>query len=170
MVTHELLAVELATMDDLTRLSNRRGFEVLAQKILRVCQRQNKSATLLYYDLDEFKSINDRFGHAEGDFALARFAEFLTSTFRDSDILGRLGGDEFGVLIADANDDGIRNAQQRLSTTIDHYNQTTARGYSLQYSVGIAALTPSEKTDIGELMTIADRSMYQQKSHKESSD
>jgi GGDEF domain-containing protein len=97
MAEQELAALQLVTMDALTLLSNRRGYEVLSRHALGLCRRLDKPASLLFFDLDLFKQINDRFGHAEGDRALTTFAQLLKQTFRESDVLGRLGGDEFAV-------------------------------------------------------------------------
>ena len=98
----ELAAVQLATLDDLTLLSNRRGFEALSQHALNVCKRMNKPASLLFFDLNDFKPINDIYGHAEGDRALKAFAEVLRDALRESDVIGRLGGDEFVALLTDS--------------------------------------------------------------------
>lgn len=99
MVERELAAVQMATLDELTAISNRRGFIMLAQHSLHLCIRQKLSASLVFVDLDKFKVINDTFGHAEGDRALIAFAEQMKTTCRDSDIFARLGGDEFAMLL-----------------------------------------------------------------------
>ena len=100
MAEQELFAMELATIDELTRIPNRRGFEAMSEQALSLCQRLGKPVSLLYFDLDLFKQINDQFGHAEGDRALQDFSALLTRSFRQSDIIGRLGGDEFAVMPA----------------------------------------------------------------------
>lgn len=104
MAEQELAAVQLATMDELTMVSNRRGFEALAVHALALCRRLQRPAALLFFDLDGFKEVNDTFGHAEGDRALTTFATLLQQTFRESDVIGRLGGDEFAVLLTNAAD------------------------------------------------------------------
>lgn len=107
MAEQELAAIQLATMDELTMLSNRRGFEALARHALGLCRRLARPASLLFLDLDGFKAINDTFGHAEGDRALADFARILSATFRESDVVGRLGGDEFAVLLTDVQPEAL---------------------------------------------------------------
>ena len=99
MVESELAAIHMATVDDLTGIANRRGFMVMAQHALQFCQRQQVPASLAFLDLNKFKSINDTFGHAEGDQALKFFAEQLRQHYRESDLCARLGGDEFVVLL-----------------------------------------------------------------------
>ena len=99
MAEQELSALQLATTDHLTLISNRRGFEVLARHAVQFCRRLQLPVTLLSFDLNKFKEINDRHGHAAGDQALKTFARGLLAVFRDSDVIGRLGGDEFAVLM-----------------------------------------------------------------------
>lgn len=99
MVERELAAVQLATLDELTNISNRRGFLMLAQHSLHLCARQKLSASLVFMDLDKLKPVNDTFGHAEGDRALSVFADQLKIACRDSDMFARLGGDEFAMLL-----------------------------------------------------------------------
>lgn len=93
MAEQELAAVQIATMDYLTMLSNRRGFDTLSMHALGLCRRLKRPASLIYFDLDNFKPINDRFGHPAGDRALVEFAHLLKQTFRESDVVGRVGGD-----------------------------------------------------------------------------
>lgn len=107
MAEQELAALQLATIDELTMISNRRGFEALAQHAINMCLRKGEPASLMYFDLDRFKPINDRFGHAEGDRALGDFSKLLQQTFRESDVIGRIGGDEFAVFASGAVDEGL---------------------------------------------------------------
>ncbi len=166
MAQQELEAVELATMDELTGVSNRRGFVMLAGQTLGMCMRLNKPAALVYLDLDDFKPINDRFGHAEGDRALRDFANLLLATFRDSDVVARLGGDEFAVLVGNADRGTIHSALDRLQQTVDGYNRQARRGYGLRYSVGMVTFDPTRHHDIDQLVADADASMYQNKRTK----
>lgn len=163
MAEQELAAVQLATMDELTMLSNRRGFEALSLHALGLCRRLEKPASLLFFDLDLFKQINDRFGHAEGDRALANFAQLLKQTFRESDVLGRLGGDEFAVLLTNANREDLNNTLHRLRQTVDQHNHEARRGYDIVYSVGAVQFDAARHADIAELMAEADALMYEQK-------
>ena len=166
MAEQEIAAVQLATMDELTLLSNRRGFIALAQHALNVCKRQNKSAALLFFDLNKFKHINDQFGHAEGDRALCAFSTALRSIFRDSDVIGRLGGDEFVVLLTDSEGEASALALSRLTDTLEQINKTDRRGYDVQYSVGSALFDPQRHASIEQLIEEADALMYADKKKK----
>ncbi|GAC1622935.1 MAG: sensor domain-containing diguanylate cyclase [Nevskia sp.] len=163
MAEQEIAAVQAATMDDLTMLSNRRGFTALAQHALNVCKRHSWNAALFFFDLTLFKQINDRYGHAEGDRALCSFAAILRSVFRDSDVVGRLGGDEFVVLLTNVGAHGVRDAQLRLTIALLQHNAESQRGYELGYSVGTAAYDPVHHQPIDALIDDADGSMYENK-------
>ncbi len=163
MAEQELVAVQLATIDELTMLSNRRGFEGLARHTIGLCRRLDKPASLLFFDLDLFKDINDRYGHAEGDRALINFARSLRQTFRESDVLGRLGGDEFSVLLTNTNRQDLDRALCHLRQTVDRCNREDQRGYDLAYSVGAVQFDTSRHASVEELLAEADALMYEQK-------
>ena len=166
MVEQEMVAVHLATMDELTKLSNRRGFESLSQHALSMCKRLGKPASLLYFDLDLFKQINDRFGHAEGDRALVAFSNILAANFRESDVIGRLGGDEFAVFLTNTGAQETATVLGHFEQAIDLHNQTSKRGYDLLYSVGAIEYDATGHDTIGDLMSSADALMYQQKKRR----
>lgn len=163
MAEQELAAVQLATMDELTLLSNRRGFEALSRHALGLVKRLQKPAALLYFDLDGFKQINDRFGHAEGDRALKAFARLLQGTFRESDVLGRLGGDEFAVLMTSVIRAELESAVHRIRDSVAKYNKEVKRGYDIAFSVGMVAYDQARHADVPALMAEADALMYEQK-------
>lgn len=163
MVEQEMVAVHLATMDELTKLSNRRGFESLSEHALSMCKRLSKPASLLYFDLDLFKQINDRFGHAEGDRALINFSHILLTNFRESDVIGRLGGDEFAVFLTNTTGPETTTVLGHFSAAVDKYNRASQRGYDLLYSVGSIEYDSGVHDTIGDLMNSADALMYQQK-------
>ncbi|WP_118178505.1 sensor domain-containing diguanylate cyclase [Paraburkholderia phosphatilytica] len=160
MAEQELAAVQLATTDELTGLSNRRGFEVLAQHALNMCKRLGRRASLLFFDLNGFKEINDVYGHAEGDRALVGFAGVLRTALRESDVVGRIGGDEFVALLTDADDEGTARLVERLKQHLDLYNHEAQRGYDVRCSVGQASFAPESSATITELLAIADSAMY----------
>ncbi len=163
MVEEELAAVQLATMDELTGLSNRRGFCTLAAHALAVCRRTDRPASLLYLDLDEFKDINDTFGHAAGDRALSYFGQMLLGTFRDSDVVGRLGGDEFCVLLTGTGAAGVRGALRRLDAALRTHNNASSERLTLAYSAGSVDYDQDRHASIADLMQEADEAMYSQK-------
>lgn len=163
MAEREIAAVQLATLDELTMLSNRRGFEALAQHALNVCKRMDKPASLLFFDLNDFKQINDTYGHAEGDRALLMFADVLRHALRDTDVIGRLGGDEFVALLTDAGTEATAEIMQRMRASLDTRNQLAGRGYDVRYSVGQTGFDPHRHLTVAALLAEADAAMYANK-------
>jgi len=162
MAEQELIAMELATIDELTRIANRRGFETLSEQALSLCKRLDKPVSLFYFDLDLFKQINDQFGHAEGDRALQDFSTILARCFRQSDIVGRLGGDEFAVMLPNTTHYQAEVALRCLETAVRQHNRNSNRGYKLAYSVGQADCNAATAT-VADLMQRADTRMYAHK-------
>ena len=158
----------LALTDDLTCLYNRRGFFAAAAHQLKLASRNARSLLLLYCDLDNLKKINDSYGHLEGDLALIRTADALEHAFRDSDILARIGGDEFVVLASEAISQTQEVLLRRLEESLKQFNAGESR-YELSLSVGVAPFDPKRPISLGELMAQADEAMYVQKrSHQKS--
>ena len=166
MAVHELYAVQLATVDELTGIPNRRAFMSLAQKTLDQSRRLQLPVSMLFFDLDRFKEINDHYGHSEGDRALRGFAAALKATFRDADIVGRIGGDEFAVLLFACDDAGAQTAIQRLQESLDVYNQTVVSGCDVHFSAGHVLANASRRCVIEALLTEADAEMYVRKRSK----
>lgn len=166
-VENELNILQLATMDELTNLSNRRGFMLLAQHSLRICEREGVPASLIYLDLDEFKSINDSFGHAAGDRALITFADVLRSMCRSSDVIGRLGGDEFAVLIRNATTKQAGITKNRIRDALDSRNRQSGEGYAIFFSHGVVDFNRTSRVGIEQLLENADWLMYQMKRARE---
>jgi len=137
MVEQELTAVQLATLDEMTNLTNRKGFMGVANKILSLCVRNQIPATLAFIDLNNFKSINDQHGHAEGDRALVDFSQQLATAFRSSDVVARLGGDEFVVLFTGTSRQHAENTMIKFSSVLEEDNKKPERKYSLSFSYGL---------------------------------
>jgi diguanylate cyclase (GGDEF)-like protein/PAS domain S-box-containing protein len=159
----------LSLVDELTGLYNRRGFLTLAQQQLKQARRGHRELVLLFVDMDDFKEINDTFGHHEGDAALVRASEILKHTFRDSDIIARLGGDEFVVLATDTGKAGSEIIIQRLREELRNRNERDGYPYRLSFSVGAARFDPEAPPTIEELLAAADAMLYAQKRHKRQS-
>jgi diguanylate cyclase (GGDEF)-like protein len=168
MAEQELAAIQLATMDELTQLSNRRGFEALGQHALSVCKRLERHASLLFFDLDGFKQINDKFGHAEGDRALQTFAAVLRETLRESDVIGRLGGDEFVALLTDTSGTQAADVPARVSAMLRAHNTACEHGYAIRFSVGQTDYDPHQHQTIADLLAASDSKMYTHKSAQRS--
>lgn len=166
MIEQEIASIQLATIDELTALSNRRGFTSLATHLLANSARHKQPISLLFFDLNKFKPINDTFGHAEGDRALIAFSNCMREVFRLSDAVCRLGGDEFVALLSDTNEQQCEIALERFKKTVDEYNEQAKRGYNIEYSVGTISITPDASTDINELLQQADEKMYESKQRR----
>ncbi|MCM8759018.1 MAG: GGDEF domain-containing protein [Candidatus Omnitrophica bacterium] len=159
--------LELLTVTDtLTGLYNRRGFFLLAEQQLKIASRVNQHMALFFMDLDEFKSINDNYGHNEGDFALVKAAEVLKSTFRQSDIVARIGGDEFVALVIQDSPVDTETIMERLNEGFALLNSAIEKKYKLFVSIGFAFYKPEQNMTIDHLISIADRMMYENKHKK----
>jgi len=158
----------LSLADELTGLYNRRGFLAFCKQHLKTIRRTNKGIVMVYADLDGLKGINDSFGHKEGDRALMKAAELLKETFRSSDVLGRLGGDEFTILAAVDPDGGREKLLARLQAKFDNYNALRVSPYELSISVGVAQLDPETSESMEDLLAAADAAMYENKRGKTS--
>lgn len=159
----------LSLVDELTGLYNRRGFLAFSEQHLISVQRANKSLMVVYADLDGLKQINDSFGHKEGDRALMKAADILRETFRTSDVIGRLGGDEFTVFAAVEPEGGVETVMARLNDKFQSYNAQNASPYRLSISVGLAFMHPDEIQTVEDLMAQADEAMYQNKRKRKAS-
>jgi diguanylate cyclase (GGDEF)-like protein len=155
----------LAFTDELTGLLNRRGFMAIAQHQLKVGRRSARGMILFFLDLDGLKHINDCYGHGEGDRALKRAARALEMTFRDSDVIARIGGDEFAVLAVEASRNSEAAMRSRLSRALKLTGEKDAR-YELNLSLGAARVEIGCKSSMRKLMDMADQSMYEQKQHR----
>ncbi|MCX5815583.1 MAG: PAS domain S-box protein [Proteobacteria bacterium] len=163
------LEEQLHTMsltDELTGLYNRRGFFTLAQQQMKVTERTKKDMLLFFVDLDRMKQINDTLGHQEGDKALVEIATILKEVFRESDIIGRMGGDEFAILAIDTTDETREVLMKRLHNYLDDYNKPEGRNYTLSLSMGIAHYEPEKPSTLDELIAQADTLMYEEKKRK----
>ncbi len=151
-----------ANTDYLTGLLNRRAF---LENALNMCARrgeQNEPVTMMMVDLDHFKSINDRFGHAIGDEVLRKFAELARSSMRGSDIIGRLGGEEFAIIVPEPMELATRIAE-RLRAAFEEAGATVA-GHAIGATVSIGAASSYEPlTDLSPLLARADAALYRAK-------
>lgn len=165
---HRLFAAlrSLSLIDDLTGLYNRRGFADLGEQYLKLARRSGRGVTMVYVDLDRFKTINDSHGHQFGDRALVKVAEILRATFRRSDIVARLGGDEFGVLALEAADESSELLVERLRERVIEFNRTSPEPYQLSVSIGMAHHDDELRVRLEDLVAEADSAMYREKHGK----
>jgi len=154
----------MAFTDHLTGLYNRRGFFLLAKHQWQLALRNNASLLLFYIDLDLFKEINDSMGHKVGDQALRDCAAVLRECFRSTEIIARMGGDEFAVTIEGATPDSRAMLEQRLAEIVERKNKAPGQPYELSLSVGALLCDLSmQDLSIDDLLAKADSQMYRQK-------
>jgi diguanylate cyclase (GGDEF)-like protein len=118
---------------------------------------------LFFVDIDQFKSVNDSLGHIEGDAFLICCAEVLKSTFRDSDIIARIGGDEFVILAQETSEQSSEAIFDRLESALRLLNEKVDSPHKLALSVGVARFDPENPVSLGELLSVADREMFERK-------
>jgi len=156
----------LSLTDALTGLYNRRGFMTLAEQQWKLAKRLNSRILLLFADIDDLKRINDTLGHQEGDLALIETAALLKETFRESDIIARVGGDEYVVLTMGAPEEDVEVITARLQTKLAARNAQGDLLFQLKISTGAACYNPDNPYSIGEMLAQTDALMYEQKRHK----
>jgi diguanylate cyclase (GGDEF)-like protein len=161
---------EASITDELTGLLNRRGFRILSDQQCKVAIRNKCGISLLYADLDNLKQINDELGHDKGDQALINAASILKKTFRESDVIGRIGGDEFAVFLTNDSEPNSENTIiNHVLENLKSFNEQNQLRYKLSLSMGIAQEKPEHPCPIDKLITRADKLMYEQKMHKRNS-
>lgn len=156
----------LSLTDELTGLLNRRGFITLAQQQLKMAQRNRSLLVLLYMDLDGMKSINDTYGHDQGDKALKLVAKVIKFTFRESDLIARIGGDEFVALAIGASRKTSEVFRQNLEKKLKGMNIKKKFPFNLAMSLGVAHFHSNSKASVHDLLKRADKRMYQEKNTK----
>lgn len=161
-VQAELELMHLSTTDELTHLTNRRGFLSVGEHIFQLNQRNQTPMILLFFDLNKFKRINDTYGHAEGDEVLKAFAGHLLHNFRRSDVLARLGGDEFCALCSNLSENDVSKLLDRLNNAM----KKSQNMHKLEYSVGYLAYDPIKHYTLKDMIEDADTKMYQHKREK----
>ncbi len=157
--------LELATTDALTGLDNRRSFDEHARRALEVSRRNERPLSVVLVDTDRFKSVNDRFGHAAGDAILKDVAALLERAARKSDLVARIGGEEFAVLMPETPEDAACEAAERMRAMLaraDHESVPELSG-KVTASFGVASRTPATRR-IEDLLAAADRALYRSKS------
>lgn len=168
LIRNRSLMARRAMYDDLTRLPNRRLFEDRALMAFSRQQRQpDQLCALLFLDLDDFKSVNDRYGHKAGDAILAAVAARAQAAVRQNDTVARWGGDEFIVLLENISADMLQTIARRLRSSIQE--PVDYQGSALQVGVSIGvALYPDAGQDLDQLLHAADHHMYNDKTHRKS--
>ena len=156
----------LSITDELTGLYNRRGFFTLAEHRLMLAKREKAGLLILYADLDHLKDINDTLGHEEGDRLIKDTADIIKSTYRNTDIISRIGGDEFVAFPVGTDEDHVAIIASRLEKNIKDFNSKRDSGYKISLSIGIAAYDPNSVQSVDGLLAQADELMYEHKKSK----
>jgi len=156
----------LSLTDDLTGLYNRRGFFALAKQQLSSARREGRHASLVYIDMDGLKRLNDTHGHEIGSRVIQEVGDILRETFRSSDLIARIGGDEF-VVFETSNDQIDEGTDvQRLQDNVTRHNAQQVRDYEISLSIGVASMDSDSSMTLEELLKNGDKTMYQQKRNK----
>ena len=153
----------LTLKDELTGLYNRRGFYTLGERYLKSARRSAENALVIYADMDGLKEINDTFGHNEGSTAIQSLAAILLQTFRDSDIVARIGGDEFAILAANSQNANVDTILNRVQANVNGFNRRGSHQYTLSVSMGGVCVAPTNDSSIEDIVELADAVMYTQK-------
>ena len=154
---------ELSLRDPLTGLHNRRGFDLLADQSLRLAKRNVQHLVLLLADMNDLKNINDTLGHTQGDEALQAAARAFTTALRDSDVLARIGGDEFVALAVGATPLGVDSLLARLREQLELEDAKLDMPLPFSLSIGVAPFDPKAAPSLSDLIDVADRDMYDKK-------
>jgi diguanylate cyclase (GGDEF)-like protein len=168
-IERKRLMTELLTLsirDELTGLHNRRGFFTLAEQMLKLAKRETRSLIFLIADLDGLKTINDTLGHQKGDEALRDAAGVLKETFRASDVIGRIGGDEFAACLIEDEESSAEIIMKRIGANLATYNRPGDRPFELSLSVGISRCGAESSCSVDEMLSQADNLMYEEKRKK----
>ena len=163
LIEREIKSIQMATLDELTLISNRRGFLSLAEHSLKMYRRKKMPWSIILFDLDKFKPINDNYGHHEGDLVLITFAKVMRESFRECDIIGRLGGDEFIALITDSDDNELNKILARFANNIASANRENNKPYQIAYSAGVAHFSHDSEKSLEAMLEQADEAMYEEK-------
>lgn len=154
---------EISIRDDLTKLYNRRHFYNRLKEEFSRCERYNQALSLILFDIDDFKKINDTYGHAQGDKTLIQIASLLKKTSRKSDLPARIGGDEFAVLIPSTDLDGAVDLAQRIHNKIQGQKMKGAENERLSISIGVSTCHNKNVKTVEDLVRTADEAMYKSK-------
>lgn len=153
---------KLADEDALVPVANRRAFVRELSRMLSFAQRYDAQVSVLYFDVNDMKHINDTYGHSAGDAAIAHVAALLAENVRESDIVGRLGGDEFGVILANANEEAARRKAEQLAHAIST-TPVQYKGQSIPVEITYGAYALKGGDDAHAMIDQADRAMYERK-------
>lgn len=154
-----------ASYDGLTNILNRKTFILRSKELISSSLRKHEKISFLLIDIDDFKKINDKYGHFVGDAVLQDFADTLKKQLGNQDLFGRYGGEEFAILLPGSDERNVEEAAERLRLTVE--NSTVDADLKIKYtiSIGFYSVLPDEGTDIDMLYKLCDQALYLAKSH-----
>ena len=157
---------EMSRSDPLTGISNRRGFLDRVKTIMDSSTCRGKKAIAVYADMDNLKLVNDEFGHDDGDYALKTIAKALIESFRQSDVVARMGGDEFAAFALVSDDHFEEIIRERVKETLNKLNDNNDKPYYVGMSMGTYEFVIGEETNIDQILNKADADLYHEKKNK----
>lgn len=157
---------EMSRSDPLTGISNRRGFLDTVKGIMEDEKNYGRKAIAIYADMDNLKIINDEFGHDEGDFSLKTIARALSESFRQSDVVGRMGGDEFAAFAIISQEHFAETIKERIHSVLQDMNNNCDKPYYVNMSVGTCEFIIGKDSNLDHILNEADTNLYKEKKHK----
>jgi diguanylate cyclase (GGDEF)-like protein len=157
---------EMSRLDPMTGVTNRRGFFMTIREILKNPQNWGKKAAAIYADMDNLKIVNDEFGHDEGDYSIKTIARILSESFRSSDVVGRMGGDEFAAFAIINQDSCSDKIKDRIQKSMKEFNDQSDKPYYVNISIGVYEFIINDTVEIEQILTKADAELYIEKKEK----
>lgn len=161
----DLELIKLASTDELTGIFNRRTFIISAKRSIAYFVRRKEPISFLLIDIDNFKNVNDTYGHNIGDITLRDFADKTKEQLREYDLFGRYGGDEFAILLPGSDKNDSYNIAERIRKAIEESSINECATIKYTVSIGIISMIPDEKTDITMLCKLSDKALYKAKAN-----
>ena len=156
----------MSMLDELTGVYNRRGFYEFTNRIFKAPENEGKSAVLIFADLDNLKKINDTFGHDDGDYSIKSAADFIRNGLRSTDIVARIGGDEFAAFALCDSESIMKTIPARIKGIAAEHNEKSDKPYNVTVSIGIYELTCNPNGSVQVYMDKADAALYADKKNK----
>jgi diguanylate cyclase (GGDEF)-like protein len=150
----------LANTDMLTGAFNRRAGLLLLEAQMKQANRDKTQLTIVFVDIDNLKTVNDKYGHNEGDELITAVSNGIGQVLRASDTLCRIGGDEFLIILPKCNKEQADQTWNRVVDIFDHYNKSNSKPYEICASYGFAEYPPEKEMPLDEFISLADREMY----------
>ncbi len=162
-VRADIKLMQLANCDELTNILNRRAFIEISQKAIRYCARKGEPVSFAIFDIDNFKKVNDSFGHYVGDTVLVQIASMVQAQIRAYDFFGRYGGDEFALFLPGTSETEAYAAAQRMLITVEGRNAYNHTKLRVTLSMGLVTVVPSSDTSMETLYQLGDDALYDAK-------